>query len=108
MGIGKLVRLNRIFSHPSGRLCSVAVDHFVGYAQGLPKGLFDLPRTIAQVVAERPDAITMQKGTALTCWAPHAGRIPMILQAGCFTPDERILESLTDPEDCIRTGADAL
>ena len=36
MNIGKRIRLNRIFAHPSGRLCSVAVDHFIGYGQGLP------------------------------------------------------------------------
>lgn len=108
MGLGKSVRLNRIFSHPTGRLCSVAVDHFVGYASDMPPGLSDLPKTIAEVVAERPDAVTMQKGTALTCWGPHAGKTGMIMQAGCFTIDERIVEVLTDPEECIRAGADAI
>ena len=108
MGLGKSIRLNRIFGHPSGRLCSVAVDHFVGYANEMPPGLADLPKTIAEVVAEGPDAVTMQKGTALTCWGPHAGKTAMIMQAGCFTPDERILEVLTDPEECIRAGADAI
>ena len=39
MNVGKLVRMNRIFSHSSGRLCSVAVDHFIGYGHGLPDGL---------------------------------------------------------------------
>ena len=108
MGLGKQIRLNRIFSHPSGRLCSVAVDHFVGYGQGLPGGLTDMPRTIAQIVAGRPDAITMNKGVALTCWTPHAGRVPLILQAGCFTADERIIEVVTDPQECVRIGADAI
>jgi len=31
MNTGKLVRLNRLFSHSSGRLCSVAIDHFITY-----------------------------------------------------------------------------
>src|ERR1017187_6058178 len=108
MSLGKQIRLNRIFSHPSGRICSVAVDHFVGYAEKLPPGLTDLPKTIAAVVRGRPDAITMQKGTAWTCWPAHAGKIPLIMQAGCFTPDERINEILTDPEECLRAGADAI
>jgi class I fructose-bisphosphate aldolase len=108
MGLGKQVRLNRLFSHPSGRLCSVAVDHFVGYSDHLPEGLANLPRTLAQIVAARPDAVTMTKGTALTCWLPHAGKTPMILQAACFTVDERINEVITNPEECIRCGADAL
>lgn len=50
----------------------------------------------------------MTKGTALTCWGPHAGKVPMILQAACFTVDERINETITDPEECIRNGADAI
>lgn len=108
MGLGKQIRLNRIFSHPSGRLCSVAVDHFFGYCGGLPPGLTNLPETIAKVVACKPDAVTLQKGTALTCWGPHAGKVPMIMQAGCFTPDERVMEILTDPEECMRSGADAI
>lgn len=108
MGLGKQIRLNRIFSHSSGRLCSVAVDHFVGYADRLPTGLADLPKILKELVDERPDAVTMQKGTAITCWAHHAGKVPMIMQSGCFTVDERILEMLTSPEDCILYGADAL
>ncbi|HLK16479.1 MAG TPA: hypothetical protein VKT78_16855 [Fimbriimonadaceae bacterium] len=108
MGLGKQIRLNRLFSHPSGRLCSVAVDHFVGYAEGMHPGLADLPKTLAEIVAGRPDAVTMQKGVALTCWAPHAGKVPMIMQAGCWTVDERILEILTDAEECVVNGADAI
>jgi class I fructose-bisphosphate aldolase len=108
MGLGKQVRLNRLFSHPSGRLCSVAVDHFVGYSEHLPEGLANLPKTLAQVVTGMPDAVTMTKGTALTCWGPHAGKVPMILQAACFTVDERINTVITDPEECIRYGADAI
>lgn len=108
MGLGKTIRLCRIFSHSSGRLCSVAVDHFFGYCDGLPEGLANLPETISKVVAAKPDAVTMQKGTALTCWAPHAGKTAMIMQAGCFTPDERVMVSLTDPEECVRSGADAI
>ena len=45
MNTGKLVRLNRLFSHPSGRLCSVAVDHFIGYQDGIPDGLRQIEAT---------------------------------------------------------------
>ncbi len=108
MGLGKQVRLNRLFSHPSGRLCSVAVDHFVGYSERLPDGLANLPKTLAAIVAETPDAVTMTKGTALNCWPPHAGKVPLIIQSACFTTDERINETITDPDECIRLGADAM
>ena len=108
MGLGKQVRLNRLFAHPSGRLCSVAVDHFVGYSDAMPAGLADLPKTLAEIVAGKPDAVTMQKGVALTCWLPHAGKVPLIMQAGCWTVDERVLEFLTESEECVRNGADAI
>jgi hypothetical protein len=39
MNIGKLIRWNRLFGHPSGKFCSVAVDHFIGYETGLPDGI---------------------------------------------------------------------
>jgi len=109
MGIGKQIRLNRIFSHRSGRLCSVAVDHFIGYGKLRPGGgLANLPAALAKVVAGMPGAITMSKGTALNCWQPYAGRIPLIVQAGCFTADDRVIESVTHPEECVRLGADAI
>jgi hypothetical protein len=53
MDLAKQIRLNRLFSHPSQRLCSVAVDHFVGYQKGLPEGLVNLPETIRKLVEGR-------------------------------------------------------
>jgi class I fructose-bisphosphate aldolase len=109
MGIGKQIRLNRIFSHPSGRLCSVAVDHFIGYGKLQPGGgLSNLPAALAKIVAGAPGAVTMSKGTAMNCWAPYAGKVPLIIQAGCFTADDRVIECVTTPEECVRLGADAI
>ncbi len=109
MNIGKLIRLNRIFSHPSGRLCSVAVDHFVGYGRLLPGGgLSNLSAALAKIAAGQPSAVTMSKGTAMNCWAPYAGKIPLIVQSGCFTADDRVIEYVTNPEECVRLGADAI
>src|SRR5262249_39244142 len=34
--------------------------------------------------------------------------IPLIVQAGCFSPDDRILEQLATPEEVVRLGADAI
>jgi fructose-bisphosphate aldolase, class I len=109
MNIGKKIRLNRIFSHPSGRICSVAVDHFIGYGPLSPGGgLSNLPKALSQIAAGNPSAVTMSKGTAMNCWMPYAGRIPLIVQAGCFTADDRVIECVTDPEECVRLGADAI
>jgi fructose-bisphosphate aldolase, class I len=108
MGVGKKVRLNRLFSHPSGRLCSVAVDHFIGYQKGLPQGLIDLPQTIAAVVEGMPDAITMHKGAAMSIWPRFAGRIPLIVQAVDFTVDDSVIQIMVSVEEALRLGADAL
>jgi class I fructose-bisphosphate aldolase len=108
VSIGKLVRLNRLFSHPSGRLCSVAVDHFIGYAEGLPAGLRQIRPTLAEIVAARPDAVTMHKGIAMSTWEPYAGTIPLILQSIIGRPDDSAYEQLVTPEEAIRLGADAI
>ena len=107
MNTGKLVRLNRIFSHPSGRLCSVAVDHFIGYAEGLPEGLRRIRDTLAEIARGGPDAVTMHKGIAASAWGPHAGRIPLILQSTTARPDDSACEQMATPEDAVRLGADA-
>ncbi len=107
MNTGKLVRLNRIFGHASGRLCSVAVDHFMTYPDGLPEGLRDLPTTLKLVVKGRPDAVTMQIGIARNLWPDYAGVVPMILQASLVRTDDSAMELAATPEDAVRLGADA-
>ncbi|MCZ7542932.1 MAG: hypothetical protein M5R40_05065 [Anaerolineae bacterium] len=107
MNTGKLVRMNRLFAHPSGRLCSVAVDHFIGYGHGLPDGLRDIAATLEAVVAGAPDAVTMHKGVAASAWQRFAGRIPMILQSVIGRPDDSAFELIATPEDAIFLGADA-
>jgi class I fructose-bisphosphate aldolase len=107
MHTGKLVRLNRLFSHPSGRLCSVAVDHFIGYPEGLPAGLRHIARALQAIAAGRPDAVTMHKGVAAAAWAPYAGAIPMILQSTIARVDDTACEQIATPGDAVRLGADA-
>ncbi len=107
MNVGKLVRMNRLFAHPSGRFCSVAVDHFIGYSAGLPTGLREIRPTLAAVVAGRPDAVTMHKGIAAAAWGPHAGRLPMILQSTIARPDDSARQQIATPADAVRLGADA-
>ncbi len=108
MNIGKLIRLNRIFAHPSGRLCSIAVDHFIGYGHGLPPGLRHIQATLADIVAAQPDAVTMMKGIAMSAWKPYAGKIPLILQSIIGRPDDTAFENLLTAEEALRLGADAI
>jgi fructose-bisphosphate aldolase, class I len=107
VGLGKQVRLSRLFAHQSGRFCSVAVDHFIGYQQGLPDGLRDLRTALAAIIAGRPDAVTMHKGVAISYWPPFAGTTPLILQSIIGRPDDSADEHLATPEDAVRLGADA-
>jgi fructose-bisphosphate aldolase, class I len=108
MGLGKKIRLNRVFSHPSGRLCSVAVDHYLMYEQGIPPGLRHLRQTLAQIVEGQPDAVTMHKGIATSLWEPYAGKIPMILQSSMVLPDDSAQEQAVTVEEALHLGADAM
>jgi class I fructose-bisphosphate aldolase len=107
MNTGKLVRLNRIFAHSSGRLCSVAVDHFMIYQAGMPEGLRDIPAALKAIVKGKPDAITMQIGMARNAWAGFAGDIPLILQSSMLRFDDSAMAQAATPEDAVRLGADA-
>ena len=107
MNIGKLIRLNRIFSHPSGRFFSVAIDHFIGYNTGLPLSLRHFGQTLKEIVDGNPDAITMQIGMFKSGWAPYAGKVPVILQSSLCRPDDSIYQLIATPEDAVRLGADA-
>ena len=108
MNLGKLVRLNRLFAHPSGRFCSVAVDHYIGYSDGLPDGLRHMKETLAAVVPARPSALTMHKGVAESLWPPYAGRVPLIVQTIIARADDTACEVVATPEEAIRLGADAV
>jgi class I fructose-bisphosphate aldolase len=106
MAIGKTIRINRLFSHPSGHLCSIAVDHYIGYDLGLPEGLRRIKPTLAAIAEAAPDAVTMHKGIATSAWEPYAGRIPMILQSTLARVDDSAWELATTPEEAVRLGAD--
>jgi class I fructose-bisphosphate aldolase len=107
MNLGKKTRLTRLFSHPSGRLAAVAVDHFINYGPGkVPEGLRDMRQTLARVVEGRPDSITLHYGMASTVFLEYAGRQPFILQSSVCRPDDSGDEIILTPEDAVRMGAD--
>ena len=108
MGLGKITRLRRIFGHPSGRLFSVAVDHFINHGDALPPGLRRIKGTLAAIVAGRPDALTMHKGVAESLWGPYAGHVPLILQTIIARPDDSAWERVTAVDEAVRLGADAV
>ncbi len=107
MSLGKQIRLNRIFAHPSGNLCSVAVDHFTGYNIGLPQGLRQIEKTLDAVMAGAPDAVTMHKGVARALWHKYAGVKPLIIQSSGVRPDDSAHENFATVEETLYMGADA-
>lgn len=108
MGLGKDVRLARLFSHGSGKLFGVAVDHFVGYGDVRAGGLADLPAALGRTMRAEPDSVTMMPGAAKHLWPLYAGNAALIVQGGMMTPDDRVRELVATPEDAVRMGADAL
>lgn len=108
MNLGKQIRLHRIFSHTSQRLCSAAIDHFMIYNEGLPGGLRQIGQTIDALMAARPDAVTMHKGLAAALWGKYAGQTALILQSSAVRPDDTASEQVATPEEAIRLGADAI
>jgi class I fructose-bisphosphate aldolase len=106
--LGKQVRLKRIFSHPSGRILSVAVDHLINYPTGLPAGLREMGKTIEAIVAARPSAITMNKGIAKRFMLPFAGQVPLIIQSMALRPGEPDYAQTATVEEVVAMGADAI
>ena len=108
MGLGAEVRLTRLFSNASGNLFGGAVDHFVGYGNVRKGGLADLPGALEKVMAAGPDYVSIQPGAARVLWSRYAGKAGLVIQGGCFTPDDRIRQLIATPEDAVRYGAYAL
>lgn len=108
MGLGKQIRMNRLFANPSGNLCSVAIDHYIGYQAGIPAGLQNLRTTLAAVMAGPPDAVTMHAGTAAALWGQYAGQAPLIIESSFVRTDDSAIEQFVTVEQALRLGADAI
>lgn len=106
--LGKQVRMNRIFSHPSGRILSVAVDHLINYPTGLPAGLRRMGDTLEKIVSARPNAVTMNKGVAMRFMPRFAGRVPLIVQSVALRPGEPDFAQTAGVEEVVGLGADAI
>jgi len=107
--LGKRTRLNRIFSHPSGRIFTVAVDHWIGYLYDpIPAGLRHMTDTVAKVIEGQPDAITMCKGAVVRYFAPHAGKVPLIVQTVAVRTDGQAFFPHATVPEVLGLGADAI
>lgn len=104
--LGKEIRLQRLLNK-DGRLLAVAVE------QAMARGIFDelmpIERKISEIVAGGPDAMTMQKGIADTCFHQHAGKTSLIFKASTFSPWQPNSDvQVASVQEAIRYGADAI
>lgn len=106
--LGKQVRLNRLFSSASGRIVDIMFDHSI--ARGIQPGLDHIQDAIDSVAAARPDAMTMLKGIADSCFEEYAGKgISLVLKATSPSPyDKTYAAFLSDVEEAVQRGADAI
>ena len=105
---GKRARLQRILAFGERRILTVAVDHMINYPIGFPQGLRRMEPTLARIVEGGADALTMNKGIALRYMAPHAGRVPLIIQSMALRPGEPDFADTATVEEVLALGADAI
>lgn len=106
--LGKQIHMNRIFRHANGRILAVAADHMINYPIGMPEPLRHIEQTLAAIVEGRPSSITLNKGVAMRCFAPYAGRVPLIIQQMALTPGRLGFADHAEPEEAAAMGADAI
>ena len=71
-------------------------------------GPADLPGGIGAGDGWRAGLCLDPAGAAKHLWPQYAGKADLVIQAGCFTADDRIRQLIASPEDAVRYGADAL
>jgi DhnA family fructose-bisphosphate aldolase class Ia len=97
MSIGKKIRLNRIFSHPGGRLCPVAIDHFIGYGKLTPGGgLSNLAAALRKIVAGMPGEVASFRQVV------ESSPVPVIAAGG--PKAKKLLEALNAMASVVEAG----
>lgn len=105
--IGKEVRLKRLIPGEDQKYFGLTVDHAM--ARGVLPGLDTIQDTLEKMVKGGPNAITMHKGIAERCFAPFAGRVPLVLKLttfGVYHFEEDV--QVADVEEAVQMGADAV
>jgi len=105
--LGKAVRMSRLVNEKSGKFMAITVDHSL--SRGILTGLIPIQDTIDKIVVGRPDAITMTKGIAESCWWKHAGKASLLLKCSNYSPVQPTSDVVFgDVEEAVRMGADAV
>ena len=72
--LGKEIRMKRLIPGEDGKYFGLTVDHAI--ARGVMPGLDTIQKTLRDMAAGNPNAITMNKGIAEKCFGPDARQIP--------------------------------
>lgn len=109
MGVGKTIRLKRIFNRQSGRSVIVPLDH--GVTMGPIPGLEDIDATVNMIVRGGANAAVVHKGLVTSTSRSEDTDIGLIIHLSASTsltpqPDNKI--AVCDVEEALSLGADAV
>ena len=107
--IGKVIRLERIINRNTGRTVIVPMDH--GITLGPIRGLKNMARAVDQIVNGGANAVVLHKGIVGSGHRRSGKDIGLILHLSASTalnPDPNAKGLVTDVEEAVRLGADAV
>ncbi len=109
MMIGKAIRLERIIDRNSGRTVIVPMDH--GITLGPIRGLEDMPRTVDRIANGGANALVVHKGIVASGHRGSGKDLGLVIHLSASTalgPDPNAKITVTEVEEAIRIGADAV
>ena len=109
MGIGKSIRMERIFDRNSGRSVIVPMDH--GVTVGPIYGLTDMRNAVNAVAEGGANAVLLHKGIVIAGHRGYGKDIGLIIHLSASTslgPDPLNKVVVAQVEEAIRLGADAV
>jgi len=109
MGIGKSIRMERIFERNSGRSVIVPMDH--GVTAGPIYGLTDMRNAVNAVAEGGANAVLLHKGIVIAGHRGYGKDIGLIIHLSASTslgPDPLNKVVVAQVEEAIRLGADAV
>jgi fructose-bisphosphate aldolase/2-amino-3,7-dideoxy-D-threo-hept-6-ulosonate synthase len=107
--IGKAIRLERIFDRKTHRTVIVPMDH--GISVGPIAGITDLPATVDRVAEGGANAVLGHMGLPLHGHRGYGRDVGLIIHlsaSSSLSPDPNHKVLVTEVEDAIRVGADAV
>jgi fructose-bisphosphate aldolase / 2-amino-3,7-dideoxy-D-threo-hept-6-ulosonate synthase len=107
MNIGKIIRLERIFSRESGNAVIIPMDH--GVTVGPIEGIINISKTANVIADSGANAVIIHKGTALYAHRGYGKDLGLIihLSAGTkYSKGHKVI--ITTVEEAIEYGADGV